>query len=402
MGRRRTSRIGAGRRSATLLLALLAWLAIQPPQSRSAALEPVLRVGITDGSQPCSYRVAGAWAGLAVDLWSRVAREERLPYVMEPKKDLPSLLEAVRRGEVDVAVGCLNVSPERLRQLRFTLPFQEGGLAVLVRRSRLDVGRAMLLALLHPDLLRLLGGYLVAIGLVAVALWRIEGHGTTAQTIQDGRRRSFARVFQILATGPGTNTIAVTTRGHGLVVLGYVIRIVSASLLVSAVTLNVVRDPQDLASRGIRSVKDLAGLRVAARPGSVSADLLRTLSATPGLRPVEIVTLVRVEDAEALLAEDRADAVLADELQLRFLLRGLDPARYDLALSGIRTESQAFALAPQLPASIAERLDRQLSALKRSGVVAELRAEQLRGEGVRDDAAAEGPDPRPQALGPGR
>ncbi len=358
-----------------------------PPSAGAAALEPVLEVGVTDGSAPCSYRVADAWAGLAVDLWSRIAREERLPYVMEPKADLASLLEAVRRGEVDVAVGCLNVSPERLRQLRFTLPFQEGGLAVLVRRSRLDVGRAMLLALLHPDLLRLLGGYLAAIALVAVALWRIEGHGGAAQTRQDGRRRSFARVFQILATGPGTNTIAVTTRGHALVVLGYVIRIVSASLLVSAVTLNVVRDPQGLTSRGIRSVRDLAGLRVAARPGSVSAELLRKLSATPGLQPVRIVTLERVEDAQTLLTEDRADAVLADELQLRFLMRRLDPTRYDLALSGIRPESQAFALAPQLAASIRERIDRRLSALKRSGVVAELRSEQLRGDADEGDNA---------------
>lgn len=369
--RRRRHGLGGG---TTWALALLISAGPVPP----LAARQVLRIGVTDGSQPCSYREADVWRGLAVDIWNRVASEERLPFVLEPRPSTAKLLEAVGSGELDVAVGCLNVSPERLDRVRFSLPFQEGGQAVLIRPSRLDVGRAILLALLSPDLLRLLGGYLAAIALVTLALWRSEQHACQPDTLREGRRRSFARVFQILATGPGTNTIAFTTRGHSLVVLSYLIRIVAASLLVSYVTLNVVRQPEEVGVAAIRSPQDLAGRRVAARPGSVSEDLLRELSRTNGRAPVTIVPLQRVSDAAALLTTGLAEAVLADELQLRFLIERLPPGRFELALRGIRPESQAFALSPSLSAQITARIDRRISAIKRSGAVSELREAELR------------------------
>ncbi len=31
--------------------------------------DAVLRVGVADGSQPCSFRKQGSWSGMAVELW---------------------------------------------------------------------------------------------------------------------------------------------------------------------------------------------------------------------------------------------------------------------------------------------------------------------------------------------
>ena len=61
-----------------------------------AAAEPVLRVGMVAGSPPCSYREAGVWRGLAVDLWSRVASLEQLPYVVSEWPSVRQMLEASR------------------------------------------------------------------------------------------------------------------------------------------------------------------------------------------------------------------------------------------------------------------------------------------------------------------
>ena len=162
---------------------------------------------------------------------SRVATEEKLPFILEEKPNLQVLLEETRRNQVDVAVGCINVSPERLATTSFSLPFQEDGLAVLAASSRLDLGKAFLRSLLGPSLLLLLGGFLLLIGLLSLLTWRVEGHGTSPETRKLGSVRSFARIFQILATGPGSNTIVETTRGHLIVLLAYLLRIVSASLL---------------------------------------------------------------------------------------------------------------------------------------------------------------------------
>lgn len=351
--------------------------AATPPANPEPAMPrldmPVLRVGVADGSQPCSYRQQGSWSGMAVELWQRIADRERLPYVLVPADNTAALLQATRRGALDVAIGCLTVSPERLKSNRFSLPFQESGLAVMSRRSRLDLGVALLQSLLTPDLIRLLLAYVVLIGLLSLAVWQVEGAGGTPAARELGRRRSFALIFQVLATGPGTNTVVVTSRGHGLVLLAYLVRIISASLLVSYVTINVVRGGPDAAHTTLRSLNDLAGRRVAVRPGSVSDELLQARN-RGGLRPpIQLRQLKRVPDAEALLAAGTVDAVMADAIQLEHLLAQLPDQRYGLALRDLHPQSQAFAFSPSLNDAVAARINVALGQLKRDGVVARLR-----------------------------
>ncbi len=128
-----------------LLRALAIGLLLAAMPLQAAA---VLRVGVADGSQPCSFRKQGSWSGMAVELWQRIADQERLPYVLVARESTASLLEATRRGELDVAIGCITVSPERLGSNRFSLPFQETGLGVMTLRSRLDLGVSLLQSLL--------------------------------------------------------------------------------------------------------------------------------------------------------------------------------------------------------------------------------------------------------------
>ena len=350
---------------------LAAW-----PQSTAK----VLRVGVVDGAEPCSFRQEGVWKGLAVDLWSRVATEEKLPYLLEEWPNLQSLLNATRRNQVDVAVGCINLSPDRLATTAFSLPFQEDGLAVLAMPSRLDLGKAFLRSLLGPSLLLLLGGFLLAIGVLSWLTWKVESHDASPETSELGRMRSFARIFQILATGPGSNTIVRTTRGHLLVLLAYLVRIVSASLLVGFLTIHVVEETRERSKGGLKGLQDLRGLRVAVRPGTISAAVLDELNQGSAGPKVQAVALAKVKLAIDLLQQEGADAVLADELQLSYVLAhhtGLKRLP-SLVLRGLRPESQGFAYAPQLPSSTALRIDLAISRLKRSGEVTLLREEALR------------------------
>lgn len=353
--------------------ALALCLALGLPSAAAAA--PVLRVGLVDGSPPCSYREAGVWRGLGVDLWNRVATLEEIPYVVSQWPSVRQMLEASREGKVDVAVGCINVSPDRLKRYRFSLPFQEDGLAVMVVKSRLDLGRSFLTALLTPTLLQLLGGYLLAIAALTWLTLRLEVRTHPAPVSRKSSLRHCSKVFQVLATGPGSNTIVTTTRGNGIVILAYLVRIVSASLLVGYLTVNVAGEIQDTASGAIRSPADLRGLRVGVRSGTVSESLLKELNASSPGPKATIVPLKSISEGGELLAERRVDALLADNLQLSYLLlqeeaKGFLPS---LALEGIRPESQAFAYAPTLPVATADRIDQAISALKRSGVVSELR-----------------------------
>ena len=340
----------------------------------------VLRAGVVDGAHPCTFREDGVWKGLAVDLWNRVAMEEKLPFILEDWPNLRALLQATRDNKVDVAVGCINLSPERIATTAFSLPFQEDGLAVMELQSPLDLGKAFLRSLLGPALLLLLGGFLLSIGLLSLLTWRLEGHSSSSDTRRMGSVRSFARVFQILATGPGTNTLVETTRGHGLVFLAYLVRIVSASLLVGYLTVHVVEETRRRSAESLKSLEDLRGRRVAVRPGSISASLLEELNRRPGSLPVQSVDLPRVDQAIALLEQGRAEAVLADELQLTYGINRHPRSRTTptLVLRGLRPESQGFAYSPLLPKGTAMQIDLAISRLKRSGEVTQLRQEALR------------------------
>ena len=373
---------GAGMRSrlplAGLLAASLLLLATWSDRGSqaSAAQAPVLRVGVVDGAQPCSDEDHGQWRGLALELWSHLAAQERLPYVFESRPSATALLRDVQTGALDVGVGCLTITPERVNSVRFSLPFQEMGLGVMQRRNRLEAGEAVLRSLLGPDLLQLLAAYLLSIGVVSGLLWQSENHGSSPEQRQQGARRTFAKVFQILATGPGTNTIATTTRGHGLVIVSYLIRIVTASLLVTTITVKVVREPA-AGQPDLRQLTDLEGKRVAARPGSVSEEVLKTINATKPSQPIRIVALPQVDQAATLLLSDQADAVVAEDLQLQYALQRSPRRGLAISLQGLQRESQAFALAPALPQAVVARINRGLSNLKRDGVVNELQREAM-------------------------
>jgi ABC-type amino acid transport substrate-binding protein len=334
----------------------------------------VLRVGVLAGAAPCSANSNGDWQGLAVELWARVARRKQIAYKLESSPSAAALLRDAAANRIDLGVGCLSLSPERVALYRFSLPFQEGGLAVLMRRSRLGLGRAMLQSLLAPDLLRLLAGYLSGIALVAALIWQIEGHAKGSEAKQDGQRRHFLRLFQILATGPGTNAIVRTSRGQVLVIGSYAIRIVSASLLVSYITLNVVSQPQARGLPQLRSLAELAGLRVAVRPGSSAEGTLRRINAA---KPIVLVPIRSVLDAGPLLNNGQVDAVVADDLQMLYLQALRGNQQLELVLSNQQPASQGFVFSPALAEDLAIQIDQAISELKREGLVAELQQQLL-------------------------
>ena len=348
-------------------LALLLALALPLPVGAAT-----LRVGVLDGSPPCSdQQASGQWKGRAISLWQVIASREQIPYVLQPYPNASALLEATRRNVVDVGVGCLTVAPDRVGIYRFSLPFQEAGLAVLMPSDRLGAGQAMLAALLSPQLLRVVAGYLLVIALLSWLVWRDEHAVAVDDAGPTGWReqlRRYALVFQVLASGPGTNVIVTRTRGHGLVLLSWLVRIIGASLIVSTITLEVLQNPS---ARGFqpRSLADLAGLRIGVRPGSVSAALLEPIARRKRSMAVPLPDL---EAAPALLLAGTLDAVLADEQQLRWV-REQAPARerfrLRLSMQGIHRESQAFSFAPGLDPALQLRLDRQISQAKRDGLL---------------------------------
>ncbi len=359
-------RVGFG-----LLLPLLALGLVS--SARGQQQGSVLRVGVVDGSQPCSYREGGAWTGLAVELWGRVAHRAALPYVLKPMPSIKVMLEATRSGELDVAVECINISPNRLQQYRFSLPFQEDGQAVLVANNHFSLASAFVEALLSPSLLRMVALLLLTLLLLSAAVWWFENHAAQVRETGQAPLHRLIKIFTILLTGEGDSEIVNTSRGRGVLMVGYLVRNVSSAVLVGFLTVELVEEARGRASRTFGSVRDIAQLRVAYKPGTVSEDLLRELGLSAA------VPVTSIGSSLALLEQHRIDAVLADELQLRYLMAQKSSGSFIpvLSISGVRPELQGFGLSPRLPDATVQSINLAISQLKRSGVVQQLRQRSL-------------------------
>ena len=351
-------------------------LLLAPP---AEATPQVLKVGVVDGSQPCSYRERGIWKGLAVNLWDETAQLAGIPFVYQQMPSIKAMLEATRSQRIDVAVECINITPNRLKQFRFSLPFQEDGQAVLIRSNPLSLSQAFLRALASASLFRLLGVLVLTLLLMSLLVWFFEDHPGQVRSSGASGLHRFIKVFTILLTGEGDGEIVDTSRGRGVLMFGYLVRNVSSALLVGFLTVELVENARGLAAPPINRLTDLASQRVGFKGGTVSEELLEEVnrSMTPDqARPVPLDSM-----AEGLmqLKQNRIDALLADGLQLRFLQHHSEGSGTPLvlAISDIRPEMQAFGLAPGLPEASVEAINLAITQLQRNGTVQRLRHEAL-------------------------
>lgn len=99
---------------------------------------PVLRVGVAPQNPPVVFERDGEILGIEADLARGVgaALDRPIEFVRRPSGEL---LPALERGEVDVVMSGLSITPERARRVRFTRPYMEVGQLALIRAR--DIAR---------------------------------------------------------------------------------------------------------------------------------------------------------------------------------------------------------------------------------------------------------------------
>jgi len=101
-----------------------------------SGLPPVMRVGVSSDNAPLGFLASGIPVGIEVDLALELARRggTRVTFeVMTGDLLLPALLD----GRIDILMGGLLVTPQRVAQIAFTEPYMRVGQLVLVRERDL-------------------------------------------------------------------------------------------------------------------------------------------------------------------------------------------------------------------------------------------------------------------------
>jgi len=331
-----------------------------------------LRVGVVENALPCSDYEKGFARGSAVELWELVASSSGLFFDFVPVATPNEAVEKAADGRIDVAVSCLNIIPARLARVDFSMPYQEDGLALLVRRDREDLGSTILTFVAEPMIRNTFLLLLVGSLLVALLLWLLSG-GFDHRDLQ-GRRRwhTFFKGWMMLAVGTGIYKLGSPPPSMALVALSNFFRLILLSIFVGTATnlLLQSRSPMDAADEV--TLRQALQERIGVDADTISEDWLeiRARQMFPGHADLDRLIQPATGDREllALLEEGKVHAILADTNRIRYLWRLLpDPEDYQIQARTYNRTPQSFIFGRDLPNSTRKSIDINLSARRFDG-----------------------------------
>ena len=313
------------------LAAALSLLAL----SVAASAQAPLVVGIKEAPPFVIKSADGSFGGPAVELWRHLAEAQGREFTWR-ELPLKELLDAVQRGELDVAVGALTVTAEREGRFDFTHPYHTTGLGIIAREEEGIGVLSVVRRLLSLQFLGALGALLLVLAGTGAAVWLLE------------RRRNPEQFGGGVAKGLGAglwwSAVTMTTVGYGdkapVTFAGRVVALVWMFVAVVTVSGFTAGIATSLTTEQLASVSDPADL-ARARTGTVinsaSAEYLATRDVSPrGYRDLPA--------ALAALREGELDAVVYDVALLAWHLEQAPDSGLRLLPHTLTRQEYAFAL----------------------------------------------------------
>ena len=291
-----------------------------------------LKVGVS-GEPPFVERAGDTFGGISLTIWREIAGVNNFDYQLVPQPNAQANLDALAAGELDVAIGPITITPQRVAQpgFDFTQPYFYAEEAVLVPRER-----ANLLVRLRPlfgvAALTSVGVLVLSLFAVGNLIWLAERRSNHSQFPRHylrglGNAMWFALVT-LTTVGYGDRA-PVSKTGRAITAVWMVISLIAVSSitagLASAFTLALARST----TAPIANPAQLRGAVIAVVRGTTSELWADRLGAKP-------IVADSLKQAIGLLEQQRAEGVIFDRPALRYYIAqhpksGLQIAPFDLA-----------------------------------------------------------------------
>ena len=252
---------------------------------------------------------SGKYSGLAFNLWEMVAGrfEVKSEYLLY--HSFKQLLEDVQSGEVDIAVGNISVTHERAKNLKFSFPWYDDGLRILVKNRGQNLSTWNILQQRGQIAIYIWIVLLVAALTIGQVLLRRRKDVDFPTSWMEGVSMSFYEVVHAAKSG----TIQKNFLGWaGYLVLtawmicGFSLLAYVTSTLTSAMTTAGMHSSGD-----INSFNDLPGKRVAVITHTFGARYMQETGA-------RLLLFETMEEAVDTLMKEDADALVMDAAELEY------------------------------------------------------------------------------------
>jgi ABC-type amino acid transport substrate-binding protein len=298
----------------------------------------------------------GKFTGYSIDLWNEVARDAGWTDV-EFKKvaTVPEMIDMLKSGQADVAVGALSITAERSKEIDFSHPFYDSGLDIMVKGGGAPGPLELLARLFTPALVLTFVGIMVALIIVSHILWWFErkiNHEDFPHHYGEGMIESIWWTTCVLIGGMCMNKDPKGITGRVVGTAWALVGIAMISYLTATATTIMTVDSL---GNDINGPRDLVGKPVATLQGTSADKYLQA-------QHLKVVEFAKLEDAVAALQSDKVKAVVYDSPVLMYYL-AVNPSK-ELHLVNHLFDKQKYGFGLQLSSKLRQPLNSALLSIE--------------------------------------
>ena len=304
-----------------------------------------LKVGVI-GSPPFVIQNGAQYDGISVDVWRAMASDNNLQFQLVPQPTPLAGIDAVERGQLDLLVGPISITPARLARpgVDFTQPYFFAKSGVLVHSqsqtlfSRLKVffGWAAVSSVL------VLMSVLVAVGSMIWLAERRQNSSQFPQAVLPGLANGMWFALVTLTTVGYGDKAPVTRVGKGVTAVWMVMSLIAVSSITAGLASAFTLFLSGATDGGIQSAAALKGRRVAVVAGTSGEELAER-------GQMRTISVQNLPEAVQELVERDVEAVIFDRPAIRYYLKSNPELAVRLAGFNLAEETYGFVLKPNSP-----------------------------------------------------
>ncbi len=356
-----------------IILFPLTFLALLPI---SAEETKILKVGTVDNYLPCSDLVDGNFKGLSVDMWRAIAEKNKIHYELSIIPTFRQAVDDAASGKYDLIASCHKITADRLKKIKYAVPYTEGTLGFLSRKkdSKLFIVDLFSDSVVINSIL-----ILTAVSFTgSILLYKAEKGHLKVKDFSKQKRTTIMNKFANFVVGE-YGELTKEKKGMWIVILVAFSRILIISTLVgSSASLIFKRDsPQNANNLNEESIRNIVYTGVAVNQASKMDDWLQNKINKSDSIDSSRVKIIRATGGEpelvSALKSGGVNHILSDIAVLNRILANIEnPDNYVISVKNPNVTPQAFIFGANLEDNYRKSINITISEFIRSGKSREL------------------------------